>query len=375
MVLNMKHFRWLAIAMTICCVMTSMAQAAKNEGLQLTEQNGPWMIMAAAFSDLDSSAACKKAEALANELRTVYKLDAYVFQKNSTEGAVTEGRPYWVIDEKNPDVKPQLSNKYRYMNPSASAEYSVMVGNFPSVEDRRVAKTLETVRKIQPQSLKNADDGLGQVQCGMTGTGANPLSKAFVVANPLLPRERFVAPGLDPIVMNANKNIKKYSLLDCPGTYTVQVAVLKGVTTLNQRKIAEIRSNGGSFRSEQTLEEADQKAMVLCEELRKKGYDAYVFRDHYASIVTVGSFNSIGSRKGDDFVLTPQVMNLLKTFSASCDPSLGLAGIQRKNLRDIPSLNGKKFKNAPSILFDITPRIIVVPRRPVLNTGTSVAEM
>ena len=40
MVLNMKHFRWLAIAMTICCVMTSMAQAAKNEGLQLTEQIG-----------------------------------------------------------------------------------------------------------------------------------------------------------------------------------------------------------------------------------------------------------------------------------------------------------------------------------------------
>ena len=363
----------LSLMLVALLASASLAQAAEAESLKLSDRNGPWLVMVTTFADTNPENAFKMASALATELRTEHKMNAYIYEKRNTEGAEAEGQPYWVIDENNPNTPPRISNKYKYRNPSASTEFAVLVGNFPSVSDKRAAKTLETIRKIQPKCLSTADTT--HPLYGMAGSNGAPMTRAFIVANPLVPRERFVSPGLDSVVLNANKNIKKYSLLDCPGTYSVQVAVLKGVTTLNQQKIAEIRSNGGSFRSEHTLEEADRKAIVLCEELRQKGYDAYVFRDHYASIVTVGSFDNIGNRKGNDFVLTPQVMNLLKTFSATCDPTKGLAGIQRKILKDIPSLNGKKRSNLPTTPFDITPRIIVVPRRPVLNTGSSIVGM
>jgi len=46
------------------------------------------------------------------------------------------------------------------------------------------------------------------------------------------------------------------------------------------------------------LEAAAEKAHRLAKALRMKGYDAYEFHDRYASIVTVGSFNSAGTPRG-----------------------------------------------------------------------------
>ena len=69
-----------------------------------------------------------------------------------------------------------------------------------------------------------------------------PLANAFITRNPLLPEDYFVPKGgLDELVVKMNKNVK-YSLLDCPGKYTVQVAHFTGEVILNQNEIRAIET-------------------------------------------------------------------------------------------------------------------------------------
>ena len=66
---------------------------------------------------------------------------------------------------------------------------------------------------------------------------------------------------------------------------------------IKQDEIKAIQDGGKEMKSE--LAEAAKKADKLTKALRKKGYEAYQFHDRYASIVTVGSFNSVGTPRAD----------------------------------------------------------------------------
>ncbi len=364
MVTQMKKICSLLLAI-FALQFTATAFSADVTPYLVTKQNGPWFITACVFADPNTEVAAEKAVALVTELRKDFRLDAYIYVKDSQEGDTMEGRPYYVVDNENPEAAPQISTKYHYLNPSVSREYAVLVGNFASVEDPRAQKALMKIKTLQPKCMVSSSSSHPLV----AQNNAAPLSRAFMTANPLLPSEYFVKPGLDPVVLAANKDIKRYSLLDCPGKYTVQVAVLKGVTTLNQERIAQIQANdakGLSIKG-QTLSEADEKAVILCDALRAKGYEAYVFRDRNASIVTVGSFNHIGNEANGTFNFAPEVLNIIKLFSPTIDPTqVGVASIKRKALRDIPGGKAPK-KEAAGILFDLKPLVIQVPQRPVLN--------
>ncbi|MDO4570760.1 MAG: hypothetical protein Q4D38_10275 [Planctomycetia bacterium] len=376
------RFRFvLSVLMVLPTAFFACANADAQDAKEylLTKKNGPWLVMAAVFGDYNPQVACDRAVALATELRRDHRLNAYIYVRNTGDsGDVVEGTPYWVFDEDAQDSQLKVSNRYKLANPTTQAEFAVLVGDFPSLDDRRAARLLEQIRAFHPKCMAGAKYshpiiGMAQAQDGAQNPEQRlgPLSRAFIVANPLVPREQFVSAGLDPIVVAANKDIKRYSLLDCPGTYTVQVAVLKGISTLNQQDIARIKmsdQDGTGFAVRgQTLGQADKRAVLLCEALRSKGYEAYVFRDHYSSIVTIGSFNEIGSHQNGQFVLFPEVMQILKNFSATCDPSKGIAGIQRKNINQIPGRGKAVRGEVASVLFDVTPRIVVVPKRPVLG--------
>lgn len=342
----------------------SLAFSADVTPYLVTEKNGPWFITACVFGDSNPEIAADKAVNLCVELRRDFRLPAYVYVKEADEGNTMEGRPYYVVDEKNPEAAPQVSNKYHYLNPTVTREYAVLIGDFASVEDPRAQKALAKVRTLQPKCMMSVSSAHPLI-----AKNDQPLSRAFITPNPLLPREYYVAPGLDPVVLNANKDIKRYSLLDCPGKFTVQVAVLKGVTTLNQQRIAQIKENderGLSIKG-QTLSDADEKAVVLCDALRAKGFEAYVFRDRYASIVTIGSFDEVGEEKDGTFNFRPEILQIIKQFSASADPSRsGVASIKRKTLRDIPGGRQPK-KEAAGIMFDPMPKVVQVPKRPLLR--------
>lgn len=357
----------------LCCVVILGAVSADicpgavyggkkaEESYRLTKNNGPWLIMAMVFADENPNVAYQKAENLVKELRAnrdfiTSKMTAYIYEKDNRDSKISEGRPRWYYDEKSEQLK---LTKGKYVNRTVVTEFAVMIGDFrmDGRDEKRIADALKKVRTASPKSTQSgqASHPLFRAEEARRET-SRPMQYAFMTPNPLLPPENFIKTGLDETVLNANKGIKQYSLLDCPGKYSVQVAVLKGASTLNQQKIVQAMSDDKlKWTTDQTLTEADEKAVKLCDALRERGYEAYVFRDHYASIVTIGSFDSIGETMNNEMKLDPQIEMIFKKFSATCDTSRGLAGIRRETIDGIP--------------FDVTPKIIVVPRRPLVNTG------
>ena len=83
-----------------------------------------------------------------------------------------------------------------------------------------------------------------------------------------------------------------------------------------------------------------------------KGYESYEFHDRFSSIVTVGSFNSVGTPRSDGKTeINPQVHRIMQVFSA----------------KSHKAPNGVDGPVAPErivgILCDVQPIPVEVPKR------------
>src|SRR5687768_5618467 len=108
------------------------------------------------------------------------------------------------------------------------------------------------------------------------------MGNAFVTRNPLLPEDYFVAPGLDPLVLDMNCGVE-FSLLDCPGQFSVRVATFRGESTMDLTKMGTESGSPfhtGLFNGEPSkLELAAEKAHKLTVALREQKIEAYEFHD------------------------------------------------------------------------------------------------
>ncbi len=87
--------------------------------------------------------------------------------------------------------------------------------------------------------------------------------------------------------------------------------------------------------------------------LRIKGYEAYEFHDRFASIVTVGSFNSVGTPRRDGKIeINPMIHQLMQVFAAQPRPN----GDGETELRRCAVVG---------ILCDIQPIPVEVPKRSI----------
>ena len=181
-----------------------------------------------------------------------------------------------------------------------------------------------------------------------------PMRRAFIARNPLLRKEQFVSTGLDPLVQQMNKYVK-FSLLDNPGKYTVRVASFQGDTEI-EGEAKEADKPGFlplPFKSHSSgkLEEAADNAHRLTIMLREQGVEAYEFHDRCESIVTVGSFDSVGQQLPNGKLnLHPAVYQIMRTYGAA-KVRLPLNG------------EGMRPKDLGGIEFDLQPMPIEVPRR------------
>ena len=265
-------------------------EAVPDKPYRLTKEHGPWLILASSFA---GSGAEKQARELVLELRQQHNLEAYMYQE-----------AYDFTDKVTGLGLDRYGNakKMRYANPAKFDEIAVLVGHFASVDDPKVEKTLTTLKYAHPACLdisKNKTTtqrfiGLRELQRRVQGDQEKrkkgPMGSAFVTRNPLLPQEYFVPGGIDPLVESMNRDVE-YSLLKNKKRYTVRVASFRGASTM---KLPEIKRNGAGLPSK--LEEAAIKAHELTLALRKQGVEAYEFHDRYESIVTIGSFDSVGRR-------------------------------------------------------------------------------
>ena len=106
---------------------------------------------------------------------------------------------------------------------------------------------------------------------------------------------------------------------------------------------------------ESQLAKAAEKAHQLTEALRMKGWEAYEFHDRYASIVTVGSFDSVGTQRADGMI---EIHPEIQTIMAYC----------RGQPTNRPTPPGHLPTNVQMLLgipFDVQPRLVYVPKRPI----------
>jgi hypothetical protein len=333
----------------------------------LTERNGPWMIMACTFV---GDGAAKQAQQLVHELRKRYKLPAYMYQAQMDIGEA-EGRGIDKYGNPRKFIYAQFKDKAK---PEVK-EIAVMVGNFRAADDPDAQETLRKLKYAQPQALELKE---GQVThqtltgwrliqrqvykaIGSEKEKLGPMQHAFVTTNPLLPAEYFTAKGIDPTIIALNKDVP-YSLLDCPGKYTVQVATFKGKVIIKQEEIRDIQNGNKEMDSE--LGQAAEKADKLTRALRMNGYEAYQFHDRYASIVTIGSFESVGTPRPDGKIeINPTVHRIMEVFGADKELGAKLGTVKPQGSEQLPLQMPVKF--FVGIPLDIQPIPVVTPKRPI----------
>jgi hypothetical protein len=334
---------------------TRRVEADPKQSYPVKEDNGPWMIMTCSFSGPNAD---QQAHDLVIELRQRYKLEAYSYKKefklddpNGDRGAGQFGAPV------------RLQYK-KFKHRAEIEETAVLVGNYHGTDDPEAQKTLQKLKRAEPECLKPAADkptsqtlaALRTIQKMILPDDnekkrQGPMGHAFVTTNPLLPAD-YYAPrkGIDELVLKMNKNVT-HSLLDCPGKYTVLVANFTGQSVINQREIQAIESGKPL---ESSLTKAAEKAHVLTEALREKGYEAYEFHNRYASIVTVGSFNSVGTPRSDGKIeINPQIHAIIKRFGAKPQE----LGGGRQGVLTRQTLVG--------ISFDARPVPVEIPKRSI----------
>jgi hypothetical protein len=316
----------------------------------LGENNGPWMIMASTFS---GEGAQKQAQDLVYELRKRYKFEAYSHKVKFALGDTGARR----IDRYGNPVKGH------YRQGSEIEEYAVLVGNYKAVDDPDAQATLQKVKLAQPQCLDFSETKpTAQSLAGwrvflqekiIGDKKKGPMNYAFISTNPLLPKEYFSSSGVDELVVSMNKDVP-HSLLDCQGKFSVLVATFKGKSSIKQDEIKDFES-GKDFQSDLAM--AAQKAHVLTESLRIKGYEAYEFHDRYSSIVTVGSFESVGTPREDGKIeINPKVHAVMETFRAQ-PVSVAGGAMQPQKMGPFPT------EGLGELFFDIQPMPVEIPRR------------
>jgi len=284
------------------------AESREQLPVNLSQSSGPWLIMCASFVGEDGQ---QQARRLVSELREKHRLNAYIYSHEFNFGSDVANRGLAYSSKPvGHNELPRLA-KMKTASNSNFEETAVLVGDFATVEDARAQRALEAIKSLRPESMVDENDdadeaGESQVFIGgqwrkfskkKGGAEANgPLRAAFMMPNPLLPDEYFDARKTDEEVLKWNKNTK-YSLLENPGIYSIKVATFTGDSTFQLDQIEKTkqeeswrRKNKQAY-TESKLMDAEKKAIVLANHLRKQGLEAYEFHDRHESYVCVGSYD------------------------------------------------------------------------------------
>lgn len=322
-------------------------EANRQQEYTLADSDGPWLILAANFS---GEGAHRQAQELVYELRKNFKLPAYMHRERFDFSERFNGFSH-------------TGQAQRMKNAQSSSydAYAVLIGDFPSIDDPGLERTLKAVKKARPACLDLASRGTStqrfaglrelyrKINTDQSKRDRGPMGNAFATRNPLLPKEYFDRNSVDDFVVRLNKGVK-YSLLKNRGNVTVKVASFQGESTINMSKIADLSATGNVS---DKLAIAADRAHRLTEALRKRNVEAYEFHDRHESIVTIGSFETEGKPLADGSVdINPEILKIMKNYGAA-----------RQNLPGRPDL-GLQPRTLDGVAFDIQPMPMPVPRGP-----------
>lgn len=321
-------------------------EADPKKDYALTDDHGPWMILATSFA---GEGAESQAKQLVLELRRDYKLPAYVHKQHYDFTKPVDG----IGVDKYGEVR-----KMKHLHGRDDDEIAVLVGNYASLDDANLQKALQTLKYAQPKCLDlKSKKGKTAQQHGLlrdfyrfasndqSAKAKGPMGSAFATLNPLLPEDESDQTTLDPLVVQMNKDVK-FGLLKNRSKYSVKVATFGGVNTWKKDEIESLERGATG-----KLEEAAFKANKLTESLRAQGVEAWEFHDLHESIVCIGGFDSVGQPREDGKIeINPAIFQIIKKY-----------GAEQKTIPGQPTL-GLQPKSLGGIRFDVQPIPVEVPK-------------
>lgn len=391
--MNAKRFAGLFLLVGCSIVFTSPVQAdppsltalfrkksnkVAASPLELTVENGPWLIFARRFEGDDALA---KASELANELRTTYNLNAYVFNKtfDYSESMIGNG----ITQEGKP-------RRMKNMDNGTSEFVAVIVGDFVDSESPKYEEAMKVIKCARPKSLGFDGSNPGASYRGTwkelretilakksnSEIKAGPMVMAFGTPNPMLPKDFFRQPIVDKFVKSLNSRPEvEHSLLENKGRFTVRVASFRGedAVAIRNQANASLESLEGD-----ALVKAEELSSVAVRLLRDQGIEAYQFHDRVSSIVTIGSFESIGQNDANgQFQYAPEIQAVMAQFGGMKEMRPTQYGspvpvaktvLDVLNVQKIPELTKgteaekKKLVRKYSIPFELSPCVMAVPK-------------
>ena len=327
-------------------------RTAENNGVQLTQRAGPWLIMCASFSGENGS---QQAIRLAQELRQSHRLNAYVYRHNRDISQEVQGKAMGFDVVKVGGQEQLRPAQMKLAAGDTVEEIAVLVGDFSSLEDAVAQRTLAKIKAVHPSTMAEFDSNPDSKTRG-------PLKAAFLMPNPLLPEEYFQARKFDETVIKENTKTK-YSLLKNPGNYSVRVATFDGHSTFQLDEIEQTLARDSWMKknrkvvTESKLVNAMKKATVLTAALRLQGIEAYEFHDRYESYVCVGSFDYVAQEDANgDRRNNPEMVATIKKFKGEVLDRNGQTAMRTYKLPD-------KLVKA-GISCDVQPIPVLIPKAP-----------
>jgi len=366
---------------------SNAAKTTSVDSMVLKTENGPWLIMAKSFYGPDAK---KEAEQLALELRKDFQLQAYILNKKFD---FTQTVPGVGTDEKGRE------RRMKFRDAKVIEGYAVVIGDFDSIDSPAMTEAINRVKRITPRTIANGleptDPSSDSVDVGSyrkylrkfitkdkessnESGPKGPMFVAFATRNPLLPADFYKAPELDKFVkrLNEQKGFSDHSLLQCPGKFTVRVAIFRG----EDQTVSWGRSTSMDNPDDKVspLDIAAERAALTARALRQAGYEAYQFHDRTQSIVTVGSFNDLGKTdQANQLIKDPGIQQIIERFGATKQLTRSQYGTTQTprllfdliDQKQIPELNNKKDSKVLaewfakySVAFDLVPAPMSVPR-------------
>jgi hypothetical protein len=281
-----------------------------NRDIEVTPAQGAWMVLVTSYSGPD-------APTMARQMVTVlrgpkYNQPAYVFNYGDKERRKEEERERAAKEQQQrllEQMKQQFGDnvsfgKYTIARHHVQQQVGVLIGGYADMDAAH--RALEGIRKLDPKALVDPT-GLNGVKLdrrifikpdGKSGEArpVNPFQTAFVVRNPTAPQQANPqAEKFDLAVLRRLNQGESYSLLNCTKPITLVVAQYSLPAPLEKRgKDNSILGKLHASNNQQSdVDPAAVPAHCLAEWLRKGNIEAYVLHTKYASIVTVGSYDSL----------------------------------------------------------------------------------
>jgi len=308
-------------------IFAAAPEADQNKEYWLGPTDGPYLIFVASYR---GDEARDLANRLVHELRTRYRIPAFLWSKSEEE---RQAQQKWLDDLHTKYGENQRFKKVRIVD-----DFAVLVGHWKDMDSAR--SELDRIKKAPPPaSVPKSAIAFAKTRWNRKTMSLQnhqfdaaidrPFSQAFVTRNPLAPKE-FAAKEAgkqgkyDPTWVEMNQK-EKYSLFKCQKPWTLVVQVYQGasITQAAPRPNIMDRARPGARdaamerqlrltakASGRDLNSATSEAGQLAERLRDrgKGFEAYVFHTRDASIVTVGGFR--GPKDPELLRLQQQLANM-----------------------------------------------------------------